>query len=188
MADNDLLFKSKVKEAIEHMQKGLQHLSCAKTMFLDLNLIDVQQAESVEEEIINAANTLSMLRDSPMFKTPEQDHVNDTETDDDEIDDDEIDDDEMSDNTTRSPLKPRKLTFKRQKKGDIDRRVQIKWVPDYVKEGEENDDVLEWFQGTVTRVRKNKNEGSHEVAYDDGTIKWEKKDALMRAKLWMFLD
>lgn len=167
-----------VLEAVNAMEEGLKHLRRASDMFLRLGLINSEQFTNVEQETSDAANTLCQLRGVDMFRTPIH-AVEDTESDDTDHDKDSI-----SSTGSKSPLQPRKLTYKRQKTSDVGRRLQVKWFP---KHGEEDDNVLKWFPGTVQQVRKNKNDGSHLVAYDDGTMKWEKKDSLKRAKLWMFI-
>ena len=169
-----------LREAVAEFEKGLKHLRRASDIFLRLGMINSEQSTNVEQEASDAAATLCMLRDVDKFQTP-VDAVDDTESDD-------PDNDAIYSTGSRSPLKPRKLTYKRLKTSDGGRRVQVKWFPKNVKEGQQDPNLLEWFKGTVKEVRKNKNDGSHLVAYDDGTMKWEKKDSLKRAKLWMFLD
>jgi hypothetical protein len=78
---------------------------------------------------------------------------------------------EQADNTPQlSPMRPRQLRFRRtckgivkRPKGDVRRRVRVKWIPHYVKAKNPPKSKMLWFHGTVIEHSTTANVRTHKV-------------------------
>jgi hypothetical protein len=72
-------------------------------------------------------------------------------------------------------------------KGDVRRRVRVKWIPHYVKAKNPPKSKMLWFPGTVIEHSTTANVRTHKVQYDDGTLKWHDARGVQEDGLWEFL-